>query len=224
MKIIPMDTHHVEHPFQGEMLKKLWEPITIAGVTSKNRIAFAPTGNTPPHVYPEMPESNILFNEALAKGGTGIIVIGEAVTTPDSPESDPLKEYDSGNSKGIWSDDQIPGWAKLIDTCHKWGATVFPQLSWSDPWLGTHRRPKSKIVTASWEEAGLTPEAPEVAKKNFVAGALRAKKAGADGVEIHGMGTREVFADILVSGEKGDLGSEQRVRLIRESISAIKAA
>ena len=101
MKVIPRDSHHVGHPFQKKMLEKLWEPITIAGVTSKNKILFAPIGSpNPKFSYPDISESPILIHEAIAKGGTGMIVVGEADVTPNS--SSTLKGSDLGYFKGHW--------------------------------------------------------------------------------------------------------------------------
>lgn len=47
------------------------------------------------------------------------------------------------------------------------------------------------------EESGMTVELLEMGKWNFVAGAIRAQKAGADGVQI--TGTRESLIAALVS-------------------------
>ncbi|MFC1958498.1 FAD-dependent oxidoreductase [Chloroflexota bacterium] len=234
MKLIPIDSHHVEHPFQKEMLEKLWQPITIAGVTSKNRIALAPVdlGNPKP-MYPEMDEKPILFHEAISKGGTGIVIIGEADVTPNSKfqlEGGGPRHGDFG--KGIWSDDSIPGWTRMFDACHKWGATAWPQLSSHPSW---YVRPqmvrgggKATVTVPSWKESGMTPEALEEEKKNLVDGALRAKKIGADGVQLHG--TRDHIVAQLISELKnpGVPGYSEdfkaRVRWGVECIREIKVA
>ncbi len=224
MKVIPVDTHHVEHPFQKKMLEKLWEPITIAGVTSKNRIALAPMGQgTPEFLYPCTDETPMLLHEAIAKGGTGMIVVGRANVTPPGPKLG-LREPPGW----IWSDDTIPTWTKSIELCHKWGAKVFPQLSSDAPWIPRVTRVEDKIVVPSWKETGMTPEALEEEKKNFVAAALRAKKAGADGVQLHGVaGSLELtlISEKTNPGVPGYCeGFKERVRWPTECIREIKAA
>ncbi|MFC1958743.1 hypothetical protein ACFLV6_02375, partial [Chloroflexota bacterium] len=227
MKVIPRDSHHVEHPFQKKMLEKLWEPITIAGVTSKNKIAFAPVNSyNPKFSYPDMPETAIFIHEAIAKGGTGIIVVGEADVTLNSPST--LEGSRGRYTKGIWSDDAIPDWTKLIDACHKWGAKVFPQLSSHAPWITGVTRVQDKIVSPPWKETGMTPEVIEEEKNNYIAAALRSQKAGADGVQCHG--TRESLVAILVSEKRNpgvpgySEGLKERVRFPTECIREIKAA
>ncbi|MFC1958711.1 FAD-dependent oxidoreductase [Chloroflexota bacterium] len=234
MNVISVNTHHTEHPFQKEMLQKLWEPITIAGVTSPNRIAFAPIGNTVPHTFPDMPQTSILVHEAIARGGTGMVVVGEADVTPDHPgkvDSCSNVSVNSRNTKGIWRDDAIPGWAELIERCHKWGATIWPQLSSHAPWLPGRDPEKWRIpgkAAPRWKELGMTPEAIEEEKNNFVAGALRAQKAGADGVQLHG--TRESLVAIMISEKRNPgvpgycEGFKERVRFATECIRGIKEA
>ncbi len=234
MKVIARDSHHVEHPFYGNMLDILWEPVKIGEMTLKNRIASAPIQTLPAeNVWPDMHETHILFHEAIAKGGAGMIVVGEADVTPDSQGA--IQASARGErrpTKGIWSDEAIPGWMKLIDACHKWGAKVIPQLSsyatWRPRIAGIRGEGKMQLVIQSWDEIGMTPEHLEEEKKNFVAAAIRAKKAGADGVEI--AGTRESLVATLVSmirnpGVPGySEGLKERVRFPTECIREIKEA
>ena len=136
MKSIPRDSQHVEHHFQEEMLWKLWEPTSIGQLKLKNRIALAPIQRLPPEqVYPDLHPTHIAFHEAIAKGGAGLIVLGEVVVTPDSPGTLQKAAGERRPPKAIWSDETIPGWAKMTDACHKWGAKVVLQLSTHAPWV-----------------------------------------------------------------------------------------
>ncbi|MFC2057163.1 FAD-dependent oxidoreductase [Chloroflexota bacterium] len=249
MKVIPIESHHVEHPFQKEMLEKLWEPITIGGMTAKNRIALGPLGSPNPEFsYPNIHETPFGLHEAIAKGGAGIIILGE---TDVSPKKSPPEAHETekewwpkwrrrqvrpgqipGYCKGIFSDETIPGWTKLIDACHKWGAKVWPQL-WSNAlWQARAQmvrgRGEATLVMPDWKETGMTPEVLEEETKNFIDAAVRAKKAGADGVQFHS--TAENLHAILASkirnpGVPGYCENfEARTRFARECIQGIKKA
>jgi len=233
MKSAQRDGHHIEHPFQEEMLDKLWEPVQVGRLALKNRIALAPVQVLPPeNVWPDMHETHILFHEAVAKGGAGLIVIGEVDVTPGSKGA--VQAAAGGErrpTKGIWSDDAIPGWARLINACHKWGAKVVPQLSSYADWRPQHRAFRSEgkmaLIVPSWDKIGMTPDKLEEEIQNFVNAAVRAKQAGADGIEI--AGTRESLVASLVSpvrnpGAPGfSEGLKERVRFPTECIRKIKA-
>jgi len=241
MKQISRDSHHIEHPFQEKMLAKLWEPVKVGKLRLKNRIAMAPIQRLPnENVWPDMHETHIAFHEAIARGGAGLIVIGESDVTPESQgakQNVSMTSLDTGSgpkrpTKGIWSDASIPGWVKLIDACHKWDAKVVPQLSSYASWIGKIAALRgggdTELIVPVWKEIGMTPELLEEEKKNYIAAAVRAKKAGADGVQLSG--TRESLIAILVSeirnpGVPGYSESlKERVRFPTDIIKGIKAA
>lgn len=242
MKVISRDSHHIEHPFQDEMFKKLWEPMTIGKLELKNRISMAPIQRLPTEsVWPDMHNTHIIFHEAIAKGGAGLIVFGECDVTPGSQGA--LQNLNGKSStdanrgprrptKTIASDETIPGWIKLIAACHKHGARAVPQLSSYAPWIPKSQALRgegaSELVVQTWEQSGMTPEVLETEKRNYVAAAVRAKKAGADGVQL--AGTRESLIAMLVSrarnpGTPGYCENLQaRARFAVETIREIKAA
>ncbi|HLB28267.1 MAG TPA: FAD-dependent oxidoreductase [Dehalococcoidales bacterium] len=224
------------------MFEKLWEPTSIGGMKLKNRIAMAPIQRLPAeNVWPDMHNTHIIFHEAIARGGAGLIVIGECDVTPGSQGA--LQNLEGRSStdanrgqrrptKSISSDETIPGWAKLFDACHKHGAKVAPQLSSYATWIPKAQAMRgegvSELVAQTWQQSGMTPQALEAEKKNFVAAAVRAKKAGADGVQL--AGTRESLIAMLVSrirnpGVPGYSENLQaRVRFPVEIIREIKTA
>lgn len=234
MKIIARDSHHVEHPFQQDMLLKLWEPVAIGKMKLKNRIAMAPIQTLPAeNVWPDMHKTHIQFHEAVARGGAGMIVFGEADVTPGSTGAvQAAAGGETRPTKGIWHDDAIPGWEKLISACHKWGAKAIPQLSSYAPWRprtqAIRRDGRLLLMVTPWDKLGMTQEKLDEEKANFVAAAIRAQMAGADGVEI--AGTRESMVAILVSAMRNpgmpgySEGLKERVRFPVEVIREIKAA
>jgi 2,4-dienoyl-CoA reductase (NADPH2) len=233
MKSVSKDSQHMEHPFQEAMLEKLWEPVRIGGLTLKNRIALAPVQRLPPDkVYPDMHPTHIAFHEAMARGGAGLIIVGEVVVTPDSPGTLQKAAGERRPPKAIWSDETIPGWVRLIDACHKWGASVVPQLSTHAPWVarvaGVRGEGESELIVPAWDEVGMTPDVLKAEIEHYVNAAVRAQKAGADGVQL--TAARESLIAILTSEKRNpgvpgfSDGVEERLRFPIECIKGIKAA
>lgn len=233
MKIMSRTNHYVQTQFQEEMLDILWAPITVGSLKLKNRIFFAPVQTLPPeNVWPDMHPTHINFHESIARGGASMIVVGESDVTPNSEGALQAAAGERRPTKGIWSDDAIPGWQKLIEACHKWGAKVIPQLSsyakWRSRIAGVRGEGAIELIVPSWKEIGMTPEVLEVERDNFISAAVRAKKAGADGVQL--AGTRESLIATMVSvirnpGVPGySEGLKERVRFPVECIKGIKEA
>jgi len=130
-------------------------------------------------------ERFIAYLEEKAKGGWGLIIPENYIMDPDARGFVKLP--------GLWKDEQIASHKELTDRIHKHGAKVVVQINHAG-------RQTSRMIT------GVQPVAPSpipdptigempralsaedilelIAK--FGDAALRAKKAGFDGVEIHG--------------------------------------
>ena len=121
---------------------------------------------------------------ARAKGGVGLIVT--EVTTVE-----PTYVYLPGDMS-ICDDSYIPGWEKLTAALHKYGAKILPQLFhpayMAFPIPGTPRLIAPSFVGPYYAKEAprpVTVEELQVIIRQFGEAALRVKKAGADGVEIH---------------------------------------
>ena len=165
-------------------LNKLFDETTINGMTLKNRFVRSATweglANPDGTVTPKLTDLQV----ELAKGGTGLIITGFAYVLRDG-QSVPWQ-------LGIYSDDHLPGLKELVDAVHKAGGTIVCQIAhcgaFSNQQL-TGEQPMGPSVLEG-------PEGPicrEMTKgdidnvvKAFRAAAIRAKKAGFDGVQIHG--------------------------------------
>jgi 2,4-dienoyl-CoA reductase-like NADH-dependent reductase (Old Yellow Enzyme family) len=104
---------------------------------------------------------------------------------------------------GIWSEEQVDGWRDIVDAVHDQGGRILLQL-WhvgrvSDPVYHHGRppvapsavRPKGHVSLIRPVRDYVTPRALETAEvegvvKAFRKGAENARRAGFDGVEIHG--------------------------------------
>jgi len=171
----------------------LLSPGKIGNVELRNKTVMAAMGMSQ--------SDNGFVNKAVinhyaerAKGGVGAIIV--EVTCVDSPLG--------LNTKGmliIDDDKYIPGMAQLADAIHEGGSKAFLQLS------HTGRGARRKIIGAqpvgpSAVEMpfsymmGLANETPRALtvkeikeiEEKYAQAALRAKKAGFDGIELHSVG------------------------------------
>ena len=182
----------------NKKFKKLCEPITINGMKLRNRTALAPMsmGYTEGDDY--MTQRMIDYYVRRAEGHTGLIISG---VTPVDKRGKPIAFMHS-----LWDDTFIPGWVKLADAIHAAGSKLAVQIMFGGlegfPIMskGQQLSPDGGIWTLIDE---LFPMHPDLTKsifmtrkitieelkdlvQKFVDAALRAKKAGADAVEIQG--------------------------------------
>ena len=171
----------------------LFDPITVGDLQLPNRIIMSPLtrcraseGRVPNDLmaqyYAQRTGAGLIISEA-----TSVTPMG--VGYPDTP--------------GIWSDEQVEGWKKITSAVHGAGGKIVLQL-WhvgriSDPSLLDGELPVAPSAIAASGHVSLlrpkreyvTPRALETDEipgivEAFRKGAENAKKAGFDGVEIHG--------------------------------------
>lgn len=149
---------------------QILQPIKIGNMTVKNRIAFLGMSkhtDTPDNF---ITDRTIAWYEAVAKGGAGMIFTGACLVFPEYPSKLPLIH-------GLYDDKYIPGLKKLADAIHKHGAKLMLQ-----PWHpGANAAPVEGIKSC----ADYSVEEIHEIQDRFVDAILRAKRAGADGVEWH---------------------------------------
>jgi len=143
-----------------------------------------------------------------------------------------------GNVPGIWSDEQIAGWKKVVDAVHAKGSFIYLQL-WSlgraaDPAQLRREDPSFSYVSSSpitpagkavTPRAMTIPEIEEHVQLYSIAASNAVFKAGFDGVEIHGANGYLVDQFLQdVSNQRTDKygGSiENRSRFALEVIDAV---
>jgi 2,4-dienoyl-CoA reductase-like NADH-dependent reductase (Old Yellow Enzyme family) len=171
----------------------LFAPLQVGDVQLKNRIVMAPLtrcraapGRIPTPLmaeyYAQRASAGLIISEA-----TSVMPMG--VGYPDSP--------------GIWSDEQVAGWQQVTAAVHAAGGLIFMQL-WhvgriSDPYYLDGALPVAPSAIAAEghvslmrpKKAYVTPRAltleeiPAIVEA-YRKGAENAKRAGFDGVELHG--------------------------------------
>jgi 2,4-dienoyl-CoA reductase-like NADH-dependent reductase (Old Yellow Enzyme family) len=174
-------------------MTNLFDPIKIGALDLPNRIIMAPLTRSRSGSS-RVP--NDLMREYYTQRASAGMIISEATSvTPMG--------VGYADTPGIWSDEQVQGWKKITDSVHASGGRMLLQL-WhvgriSDPIFLDGKlpvapsaiQPKGNVSLVRPEKPYVTPRALEVSEikeviEQFRKGAENAKKAGFDGVEIHG--------------------------------------
>ncbi len=127
-------------------------------------------------------EKNIKHYEALAKGGSGLIIVEATCVNPNGRLSE--------GQLGIWDDRYIERLSKLAQVCHKHNAKVILQIHHAG--LKTPKAVSGDTISSSdYHDGKLSARAMSrdelhVIQRDFIEAALRAWKAGFDGIELHG--------------------------------------
>jgi 2,4-dienoyl-CoA reductase-like NADH-dependent reductase (Old Yellow Enzyme family) len=212
-------------------MPKLLDPITIGHLPLRNRVIMAPLtrcrsseGRVP----------NLLMAEYYVQRASAGMILSEATSVdpmgvgyPDTP--------------GIWSQDQVAGWSAITEAVHRAGGTILLQL-WhvgriSDPLYldgalpvaPSAIRPKGTVSLVRPKKEFVTPRAldrdeiPGVIAA-YKLGAENAKRAGFDGVEVHGANgyLLDQFLQDKTNQRTDDYGGsiKNRARLMLEVVDA----
>lgn len=165
------------------MFKKLFEPITIRGMTVRNRLVIGPMETMYSEEDGTVTDRYLAYVEERAKGGWGLIINEAHAVTYEARAFN--------HCGGMWKDEQIEGAAKIAAAAHKHGAKIAIQLIHGGRQTIAKDAPsvgpspiKDPIIPATPRE--LTVEEIRALISAFGDAALRVKKAGYDTVEIHG--------------------------------------
>lgn len=159
-------------------------PIQIGKREIKNRITMAPTVKFYASDDGLVTDDYIKHYEERAKHSVGLIVL-EATCVSKEGRLHPRQ-------LGLWCDEQIEGHKKIVDAVHKYGALIIPQIHYGG--LGTHPDcgPLTSPTAVHWDNGFSETDAVELSLEDierienaFVEAAVRAKKAGYDGVQLH---------------------------------------
>lgn len=211
----------------ASMYKNLLSPIKIGSCEIKNRFVMPPMDNELGNLDGTVSDKVIAYFEARAKGGFGLIVIDYTTVHPYGRPG--------ARTLGIWDDKFIPGMAELTTAMHNHGAKVFLQLHHAGRTCAPTYTLDGRIEgpsAVSEPTLGIVPT--EMTREDiydriqaFGDAALRAKKAGFDGVELHAA-TCYLLAN-FISGQANkrvdEFGGtlEGRTRIIKLIVEDIRA-
>ncbi|QNG61321.1 NADPH dehydrogenase NamA [Bacillus sp. PAMC26568] len=205
------------------MKNHLFTPYTVKNVTLKNRIVMSPMCMYSSHREGGMVEDfHMTHYISRAVGGAGLIMIEATSVTPQGRISP--------QDLGIWNDEHADGLAKLVDGMKQYGAKTAIQLAHA----GRKAVLEGEIISPSalaFNEkmktpAAMTKEQISETIQAFKDGAIRAKKAGFDIIELHGAHGYLInqFLSPLSNKRTDEYGGskENRYRFLHEVIEAVK--
>lgn len=212
-------------------MSKLLEPYELGPLHLPNRMVMAPltrnraAGTVPGEInatyYVQRASAGLIVSE-----GTQVAPLGQGY--PETP--------------GIHSEEQVRGWKRVTDEVHEAGGRIFAQL-WhvgriSHPSFHGGElpvgpsaiRPEGQVFTYEGPQDFVTPRAleteeiPEIVEQ-FRRGAENARRAGFDGVEVHGA-NGYLLDQFLQSGpnrrtDRYGGSVENRARLLLEVTEAV---
>lgn len=210
----------------------LFDPIRVGDLELPNRVFMAPLtrcradeGRIP----------NALMAEYYVQRASAGLILSEATSVDPMGVGYP-------NTPGIWNDEQVAGWANVTQAVHAAGGRIFLQLwhvgrishsSYLDgklPVAPSALQPAGHVSLVRPIAAFETPRALETAEipgivEAYRLGAENAKKAGFDGVEIHGANgyLLDQFLQTSTNQRTDQYGGslENRARLMLEVTDAV---
>lgn len=212
------------------MYQNLFSPLTIGRLTLKNRVVMPAMGTCLTTTDGEIGEEMVAYYAERARGGVGLIIV--EVTAVDYVHGK------SGPTAPRVDDSKfIPGWQRLAESVHPYGAKIFAQLqhpgNQTTPFMNGGNYIVSPSGVRSFAEpegdphALTTDEVKELVQK-FVSGAGIIQAAGFDGVEIHGAHGYLInqFFSPYTNKRTDEYGGnfENRMRFCREIVEGIRAA
>lgn len=161
----------------------LASPYQIKGLSLKNRIVMAPMCQYSVYNRDGKPNDwHFVHYVSRAVGGTGLIIIEMTDVEPDGR----ITDFDLG----LWSDDQIPAFKRIVDAVHQYDTKIGIQIAHAGRKAEdapTPVGPSSIPFSAQYKtpRALRTEEVREMVIK-YQHAARRAVTAGVDTIEIHG--------------------------------------
>jgi len=205
----------------------LFRPIKIKGVRFRNRIVMAPMNTNYAASEGDSSPQIIDYFVERAKGGAGLIITSAAVVDIDSKKR--------AGELCVYHDDFIPGLKKLASAVQKAGARIFLQINHQGAELfsNTAFQIKKAVGPSALPHhlngrlcRALSIKEIEAIRERFIDSALRAKKAGFDGVAVHGahgyLLGQFTSPDTNRRRDKYGGGFEGRIRLSLEIVEGIR--
>lgn len=213
----------------------IFQPMTFADLTLKNRIVMAPMSRARAH----QALANTLMATYYGQRSTAGLIISESIAV--SPNS-----LGMARIPGLFTEEQMTSWKEVTQTVHNKGGKIFAQLvhtgriTAKDNFLDEAKSLAPSNIPFdgnAWTPHGQKPyDIPQAMTENdieqaideFVVAAKNAIRAGFDGVEIHAANgfLLNQFFDAKVNNRHDQWGGsiENRIRFATTVISQIADA
>lgn len=205
-------------------MSALADPLVLRnGGAWRNRFALAPLTNTQSNADGTLSDDEHDWLVARGRGGFGLTMTCAAYVSPEGQAW--------GGQLGIASDAHLAGLSRLAESLRATGTRSSVQLHHA----GRRADPAVHGLAnvAPWDDpakgaAALTPGEIDRVVGDFVAAAVRAERAGFDGVEVHGAHGYLLaqFLDARSNHRDDGYGGsfDDRFRVMREVVEGIRAA
>ena len=195
-------------------MKKIFEPVKLNHMTLKNRLVRSATWEGIANPDGSVPEKAYSIYEELVKGGIGAIITGFTSVA--------LHDYYFDGMMRLCDDALIPQYKRLTAIIHEEGCTVITQLA-----LGAYYREEQGRYRQV-EPDNMTADEIQYVIHQFIDAAIRAVKAGFDGVQIHAAHFFFLsrFISPAVNHRTDNYGgsTENRIRILIEIMDGIRKA
>ncbi len=153
--------------------RHLLEPLRIGNITIRNRLAMAAMGTALGESFHPTPRS-AEFYATRSRGGIGLIITHAFSVHPTAGHFLP-----GGDG---WEEEYIPNYSLIPDAVHPHGAKVIAQLIHS----GRSWSASDSVFRTGEKRYAMTKQQIQEIYEGYAHTALNMKRAGFDGVEIHG--------------------------------------
>lgn len=204
----------------------LFDPLTIKGVTLKNRIVLPPMGTRLSPLDGSVSDAQVAHYLARARAGVGLVIVEHAYVT--------AKGRFRATQLGAHDDSLLPGLRRLVDAVHKAGAAICLQVNHSGAKgfpevIGEQPAGPSAVIPPGSEHLPRPFSKDELIQliAAFAAAARRAMAAGFDAVEVHGAHgyLLSQFASPITNRRDDEYGGDlwRRFRLPLDVVEAVRA-
>ncbi len=209
------------------MDRKLFEAFHIGRIKIANRFVRSATWEGMCDDSGDPQDRLADYYARLAAGGVGLIISGYTYVRPDGKQLP--------GKMGIYSDHLIPALQKVTAAVHRKQGKIFCQLvhaggQTSTRTIGTTPVAPSAVACDYYPEIPRELSREEIAEliEAFAAGAVRARQAGFDGIQLHGAHGYLInqFLSPLTNQRQDDYGGslENRMRFLDQVTRAARSA